>query len=879
MTLPNRLRSLWMLAFLALYPNVAIASSSGPGHDAAFREGWSLLQKERYTEASEVLAGIPPAEFDLGDYVVYFRGKAAARVGKRTEAVELLRILGENFSTSPLLPYLRHEVAYAAALDNDAAAAREAFGLSQGKVSGSRRKAEGGYVAAFLASKGGPTAEAATLHLENFSEYAAREAGILSFERLWEWRANGLLAGWDLSPGFYAKFAKAAARAGETERARALFDEAIHRFPPSGEFFALILDYAEFHRKQGETAEAAALLEKHLADAPPAFRSEGRFLQARVEWKAGRLAEARKEFLEIAEGSALPGTSERARYLAAWIAEDEGDLAGAAESFGRLLGARDDSIRQEALFRFAYDLYLTGRHAEAIAAFEVGENGGGGTVERARHRYWKARALRDAGRGAEAAPIFADLAGDAFAGVYALFAVSARGDEMFRFLNASSTGETKACGEERERLWARIRKADWGPADAEKVRRAERLTLLGVIEYAVLEAERVDRAAARRAIGTGGTPGIFRYLAGDLRGGIYETSNVPLDPMHPGLVDRIQYPLAPEFLADCDRRRSGIDPLVLHAVIRQESRFQPDALSSAGAVGLMQLMPRTAAEAARKEKMRKPGRRELLRPDVNIRLGAAYLSRLVKGYRGDYFRAVAAYNAGEAAVERWWKRANGDPAAFLEGVNYKETRFYLRRVFLNLLQYYRIYRPEMFARYFPKPPAGGKKAGDAVPPPPPSGPADNVLSTPPNPEAVPIGPPPASDGTLDNRGLHLLRVSVRNGRDEKREEVGPAGRKGGGEETREPAGLPPVRLVPPPCPLLLHTPEPLERLPPFSGSPQKPDQRDLRAEIVRGKAQDLFLDRQGLFEKPLAAECLASPIEDVPRLDRVVLAQVKIHKI
>ncbi|MGB5196699.1 MAG: tetratricopeptide repeat protein, partial [Candidatus Deferrimicrobium sp.] len=394
MTLPNRLRSLWMLVFLALCPNFAIASASAPAHDAAFREGWSLLQKERYPEADAALSGIPPAEFDLGDYVVYFRGKAAARVGKRTEAVALLRILGEKFSDSPLLPYLRHEVAYAAALDNDAAAAREAFALSRGKVGGSRQKAEEGYVAAFLASEEGPTVEAATLHLENFSAYAARDAGILSFERLWEWRADGLLAGWDLSPGFYAKFAKAAARAGEAERARALFEEAILRFPPSGEFFSLILEYAEFHRKQGETSEAAALLETHLADAPPAFRSEARFLQARVAWKAGRLAEARKEFLEIAEGSTLPGTSERARYLAAWIAEDEGDLAGATESFGRLLGARDDSIRQESLFRFTYGLYLAGRHAEAIAAFEVGENGGGGTVERARHRYWKARALR-----------------------------------------------------------------------------------------------------------------------------------------------------------------------------------------------------------------------------------------------------------------------------------------------------------------------------------------------------------------------------------------------------------------------------------------------------------------------------------------------------
>ena len=384
MSLPNRLRLVGILAFLALCPNFAIASSAAGGHDAAFREGWSLLQKERYAEARAVFAKISPLGYDLGDYVVYFGGEAAAREGKRTEAGESLRLLEEKFPGSPLLPYLRHEVAYAAALDNDVAAAREAFGLSRGKVSGSRRKAEEEYVAAVLAGEGAPTPEAATLHLENFSVYAAREAGILSFERLWKWRADGLLAGWDVSPGFYAKFAKAAARAGEAERARALFEEAVLRFPTSGEYFALILDYAEFHRKQGETAAAAALLEKHLADAPPAFRSEARFLQARVEWKAGRLAEARREFLEIAEGSTLPGTAERARYLAAWIAEDEGDLVGATESYERLRGARDDSIRQEALFRFAYGLYLTGRHDEAIAAFSVGERAGGGTVERAR---------------------------------------------------------------------------------------------------------------------------------------------------------------------------------------------------------------------------------------------------------------------------------------------------------------------------------------------------------------------------------------------------------------------------------------------------------------------------------------------------------------
>jgi soluble lytic murein transglycosylase len=197
-------------------------------------------------------------------------------------------------------------------------------------------------------------------------------------------------------------------------------------------------------------------------------------------------------------------------------------------------------------------------------------------------------------------------------------------------------------------------------------------------------------------------PGLFRYLAGDLRGAIRDTIGISTGQSTVGLIDHLQYPLAPQYFGDCDGKKSGVDSLVLHSIIRQESLFQYNALSPAGAVGLMQLMPRTATEVARKEKVRKMFRRnDLLNPEVNVALGAAYLSRLLRWYDGDYIRAVAAYNAGEAAVSRWWKRAEGDPAMFLERMSYRETRMYLRKVFFNLLQYYRIYRPGMLASYFP----------------------------------------------------------------------------------------------------------------------------------------------------------------------------------
>ncbi|HWS15037.1 MAG TPA: hypothetical protein VN450_02485, partial [Candidatus Methylomirabilis sp.] len=169
--LPKRLRPMWILVFLALCPDAGTAAPVAQMHDNTFREGWSLLQKERYAEARAVFGKIPPAEYDLGDYLAYFAGMAAAREGKRTVAAESLVTLEGKFSASPLLPYLRHEIAYAAALDNDVPGARNALELSRGKVGGSDRKSEEGYVAAFLAEERGPSAESASLHLSNVAAH------------------------------------------------------------------------------------------------------------------------------------------------------------------------------------------------------------------------------------------------------------------------------------------------------------------------------------------------------------------------------------------------------------------------------------------------------------------------------------------------------------------------------------------------------------------------------------------------------------------------------------------------------------------------------------------------------------------------------------
>lgn len=134
-----------------------------------------------------------------------------------------------------------------------------------------------------------------------------------------------------------------------------------------------------------------------------------------------------------------------------------------------------------------------------------------------------------------------------------------------------------------------------------------------------------------------------------------------------------------------------VDPFLLAALIRQESVFDREALSHAGARGLAQLLPSTAAYTARGLDL--PFAPEWLTvPDLNLHLGAAHLGTLLRRYNGRVDAAVASYDAGSAPVDRWLARAPGaDPDLFVEDVAYVETRGYVRSVLRNREIYRALY--------------------------------------------------------------------------------------------------------------------------------------------------------------------------------------------
>ena len=125
---------------------------------------------------------------------------------------------------------------------------------------------------------------------------------------------------------------------------------------------------------------------------------------------------------------------------------------------------------------------------------------------------------------------------------------------------------------------------------------------------------------------------------------------------------------------------TGLPPSLIYALIRQESLYRADAASSAGALGLMQLLPSTAAATARKAGMAAPSRGDLLLPSVNVPLGSAFLRDLVDRADGQLPVAVAGYNAGPAAARRWLPRAPLETDVWVENIPFNETRAYVQRV-------------------------------------------------------------------------------------------------------------------------------------------------------------------------------------------------------
>ena len=136
----------------------------------------------------------------------------------------------------------------------------------------------------------------------------------------------------------------------------------------------------------------------------------------------------------------------------------------------------------------------------------------------------------------------------------------------------------------------------------------------------------------------------------------------------------------------------NIDPLLIYAIIKAESNFKPEVKSTSGAIGLMQIMEETAYEKADKINIKIDNVELLYEPEININIGVAYFSELIKKYKGNELLAIIAYNAGIGNVDKWIREGTIKPnGEDIENVPFKETNMYVRKIVKNYEIYKQLY--------------------------------------------------------------------------------------------------------------------------------------------------------------------------------------------
>ena len=626
------------------------------------------LAAGEYDEANRFLAEAERRYPALGDYTLYFRARAAVRAGKPTDALQLAEHLLATNAESVWSGVARLLAGRLVRQEGDLAAARG--WLEAARASLPERSLSGGHATLALAEVDHELGDdAAALEL-------ARDVRRRMPRRLLARRARRLAerigaSHPELIPWDTVDEAEMRLREGDLAGARAAATTALAgRSSPALAGRALwVRAQAERALGDRETAEATCL---HLARQLPADPLAPKALLAAATWRwnADRDQAALELFGQVARRFPASPQAPEALYASGRIHQEAGRYRDAFAAY-RGLGDRFPRapLAAEARWRAGWIRYLAGDFTAAADWFgRVALGTAKGT--RVAAEYWQARALARLGRAEKAHERLTHIAAHHATSYYAELAEERLGER------------TAAC----EPPAVVPRPSFPTELQGTHAERARVLAGLGFSRFARLEVD-----ALRGTSGVPRRPLLTAYEAVDAPGAALGLAR-EMRPGSPGALRRYLYPLGYWDTVHETALARGVDPLLVVAVIRQESLFETDAVSPANAHGLMQLLPSTARELTAEAGAAPIPRSALHVPQTNIALGVALLRRLLDRYGGSRARTLAAYNAGEDAVGKWERRyAAREPDEFVELISFRETRDYVKAVTRNYRTYRQLY--------------------------------------------------------------------------------------------------------------------------------------------------------------------------------------------
>ena len=435
-------------------------------------------------------------------------------------------------------------------------------------------------------------------------------------------------------------------RAGRYEAATAAISRALSSLP-SERRPPWLLELARLHNRRSRDL-ALTTLDKLAREYPKSQEvAEALLLKGRLLEEASRVSDAQAVYRKLAAGYPDGEEAGAALWRLGWLAWFRGDYADAAGSWARILAIR------------------------------------GGHAYREASTYWIGRADELRGEAKLAVRRFVQLQGEAPRSYYGVLA-SQRSGHRSPGVRSSPTPVTLPA-DPLEPL-----QADAGYARVEALR-AVGLGTFADEEMAEMTRRALGDATLLYALSAAYVQESRYHLAlRILRRHFQSLARTGADTV-PRAFWEMLYPIGWRGELMEAAGRAAIDPLLVAAVVREESSFYPQARSRVGARGLMQLMPETARPIAQGRRLPFNNAELLDDPAANLELGTTYLAALLREFP-DARLAAAAYNAGPARVREWWgTRRSDDLEVWVEQIPFDETRAFVKRVMLSWDEYRRLY--------------------------------------------------------------------------------------------------------------------------------------------------------------------------------------------
>jgi soluble lytic murein transglycosylase len=478
--------------------------------------------------------------------------------------------------------------------------------------------------------------------------------------------------------------------------------EIVDQSPPTTNTTVAIDPYytglVKYRAGQVDEAKADFAASVERSDGTPAGRSS--YYLGVIEEEAGNAPEAIAAYAAVRSIDPESELAPDSLWWQARLTERTSSEAAARGQYEELVADHGSSgWASEARFRLALLDYDAKDYAAAASGFEQLANGDDTLAQRA--RLWQGKALAAAGDSEAATQVWTALRNDAPGDYYGLRAAVLLG-ETGPQLDSVSIGESDID-------WAAIETwlaedLDTDPEQGLDIlllnphwRLGQELLFLGMNNRANAEFSLLIDAAdgdpadlyqlARRFHESGLTHHSAR-AATLLVEALEETGDPAVIPS--GLL-RLAYPTAYPDLVQDAADEHDLPPALLLAVARQESFFDPLAGSEAGALGLMQIVPDTGEKIAQDAAFDDYTVDDLYRPSVSLEFGARYLRDQLDTSDGDVYQALAAYNGGPIATERWAEASGEDVDRFVAEIEFAQTEAYVQLVMENVARYSQLY--------------------------------------------------------------------------------------------------------------------------------------------------------------------------------------------